>query len=67
VDAAGGESDVVAVPWPADHARIDIGSFRGDFSKAKRVLGWDPRIDLATGIADTIAFYRAHPWYRSST
>ena len=55
------------MPWPADHARIDIGSFRGDFSKAKRVLGWEPEIELAAGIADTVAFYRAHPWYLSST
>jgi len=45
-DAAGGQSDVVAVPWPADHARIDIGSFRGDFSKAKRVLGWEPKTNF---------------------
>jgi UDP-glucose 4-epimerase len=67
VDAAGGASDITTVPWPADHARIDIGSFRGDFSKAKRVIGWEPEIDLATGIADTVAFYRAHPWYLSST
>ncbi len=67
VDAADRGSDVTAVPWPPDHARIDIGSFQGDFSKAKRVLGWEPRIDLATGIADTVAFYRAHPWYLSST
>jgi len=67
VDAAGAGSDITAVPWPADHARIDIGSFRGDFSKAKRVLGWEPEIDLAAGVADTVAFYRAHPWYLSST
>ena len=67
VDAAGGASAITSVPWPADHARIDIGSFRGDFSKAKRVLGWEPEIDLAGGIADTVAFYRAHPWYLSST
>src|SRR4051812_40356418 len=67
VDAAGGASEITSVPWPADHARIDIGSFRGDFSKAKRVLGWEPQIDLAAGIADTVAFYRAHPWYLSST
>jgi len=66
-EAADHGSDVAAVPWPADHARIDIGSFQGDFSKAKRVLGWEPRIELATGIADTVAFYRAHPWYLSST
>jgi UDP-glucose 4-epimerase len=67
VDAAGGTSTITPVPWPADHARIDIGSFRGDFSKAKRVLGWEPRIGLAAGIADTVAFYRARPWYLSST
>jgi len=67
VDAAGGASEITSVPWPADHARIEIGSFRGDFSKAKRVLGWEPEIDLAAGIADTVAFYRAHPWYLSST
>jgi UDP-glucose 4-epimerase len=67
VDAAGGASTVGSVPWPADHARIDIGSFRGDFSKAKRVLGWEPDIDFAPGIAGTIAFYREHPWYLSST
>jgi UDP-glucose 4-epimerase len=67
VDAAGSASEITAVPWPADHARIDIGSFRGDFSKAKRVLGWEPQIDLAAGVADTVAFYRANPWYLSST
>jgi UDP-glucose 4-epimerase len=67
VDAAGGASEITSVPWPAEHARIDIGSFRGDFSKAKRVLGWEPEIDLAAGIADTVAFYRAQPWYLSST
>ena len=55
------------VPWPDDLARIDIGSFRGDFSKAKRVLGWEPEITFADGIAATIAFYREHPWYLSST
>jgi UDP-glucose 4-epimerase len=66
-DAAGGASAVTTVPWPPDHARIDIGSFRGDFSKAKRVLGWEPRIGLAAGITDTVAFYRACPWYLSST
>jgi len=63
----GGASAITPVPWPADHARIDIGSFRGDFSKAKRVLGWEPRIGLAAGMADTVAFYRARPWYLSST
>ena len=39
-------------------ARIDIGSFQGDFSKAKRVLGWEPRIGFADGIARHVGYYR---------
>jgi UDP-glucose 4-epimerase len=66
-EAAATTTKVGTVPWPEDLAAIDIGSFQGDFSKAKRVLGWEPTIDFATGIALTIAFYREHPWYQSST
>lgn len=55
------------VPWPADHERIDIGSFHGDFGKARRELGWQPAVDFATGARRTIAFYREHEWYLSST
>jgi nucleoside-diphosphate-sugar epimerase len=67
VEAAESTSDVALEPWPKDAARIDIGSFQGDYSKAKRVLGWEPDIGFAAGIADTIAFYRERPWYLSST
>ncbi len=66
--AATGRADGVStVPWPPHLAQIDIGSFQGDYSKAKRVLGWEPYINLADGIADTVAFYRGRPWYLSST
>jgi UDP-glucose 4-epimerase len=66
--AAGGRGTRVrTVPWPDELAAIDIGSFHGDFSKAKRLLGWDPQITFADGIARTVAFYQEHPWYRSST
>jgi nucleoside-diphosphate-sugar epimerase len=30
-----------------------------DIAKAKRMLGFEPRVDLATGIARTVAWYRA--------
>jgi nucleoside-diphosphate-sugar epimerase len=66
-ELAGGASAVSLVPWPDDLVRIDIGSFWGDFSKAKRVLGWEPEIGFGAGIEATIAFYREHPWYLSST
>jgi UDP-glucose 4-epimerase len=53
------------VEWPSDRDAIDIGSYFGDSSKAKRMLGWEPRTAFADGIARTIAFYRARrDWYR---
>jgi len=65
VAAAGTAAEVRTIPWPSDLAAIDIGSFHGDYSKAKRVLGWEPEIGFVTGMACTMAFYREHPWYRS--
>jgi dTDP-glucose 4,6-dehydratase len=66
-DAAGAGSTVTLVPWPDDAARIDIGSFQGDYSKAKRILSWTPDVGFPDGIADTVSFYRGNPWYLSST
>jgi nucleoside-diphosphate-sugar epimerase len=56
-----GSGDIVCIPWPDDHARIDIGSFSGDFSKATKVLGWEPTVSFADAVADTLAYYRARP------
>ena len=64
VVAAAGSGHVDHVPWPPDRDAIDIGSYFGDSSKAKRVLGWEPRTSFADGIARTLAFYRARAaWY----
>jgi nucleoside-diphosphate-sugar epimerase len=61
---AAGSGRVEHVPWPPDRDAIDIGSYFGDSSKAKRMLGWAPRTSFADGIARTLAFYRARPrWY----
>ena len=51
VVAAAGSGSVESVPWPHDRDAIDIGSYYGDSSKAKRVLGWEPRTSFADGIA----------------
>ena len=58
VVAAAGSGSVESVPWPSDRDAIDIGSYFGDASKAKRLLGWAPETSFAEGIARTIAFYR---------
>jgi UDP-glucose 4-epimerase len=58
---AAGAGRVEHTPWPADRDAIDIGSYFGDSSKAKRVLGWEPRTSFDEGIARTVAFYRSRP------
>jgi UDP-glucose 4-epimerase len=60
-----GRGRVEHVPWPPDRDAIDIGSYFGDSSKAKRLLGWEPRTAFADGLARTVAFYRERrSWYR---
>jgi nucleoside-diphosphate-sugar epimerase len=64
VVAAAGTGSVEFVEWPADRDVIDIGSYFGDSSKAKRLLGWAPDTTFADGIVRTLAFYREHrEWY----
>jgi nucleoside-diphosphate-sugar epimerase len=57
---AAGSGSIEAVPWPPDRDAIDIGSYFGDSSKAKRILGWEPETTFADGIARTVAFFREH-------
>lgn len=66
VAATGSSAGVQLVPWPDDHARIDIGSFHTGASLIASEVGWRATISLPAGIADTVAFYREHPWYLSS-
>jgi UDP-glucose 4-epimerase len=67
VAATGSASTVELIPWPADHQRIDIGSFHTDGSSIAAALGWRARTSLDDGLRATAVFYRGHPWYLSST
>lgn len=66
VEATGSPAGVELVPWPAEQARIDIGSFRTDSSRIESLLGWHAAVELADGIAGTVDFYRGDAWYLSS-
>jgi len=37
-----------------------------DASRARTELGWEPRMDFATGLRETIEWYRAHAAWRSA-
>jgi UDP-glucose 4-epimerase len=55
-----GSGSVRFVEWPPEKKRIDIGSFYSDWSKFKRTVGWEPRVDLRDGLLRTITYYRDH-------
>lgn len=62
VEVAGGGSFEI-IPYPDDRKPIDIGDYYADDRRIRSMLGWQPRIDLRTGLARTIAFYREHRQY----
>lgn len=50
--------------FPGDRQKIDIGDYYADDRLIRRVLGWKPRTDLRTALAQTLAFYRRElRWY----
>lgn len=48
-------------PAPDLTARIGIGSFQSDDCRVRRELGWQPRIDLRTGLARTLSTWNPVP------
>jgi UDP-glucuronate decarboxylase len=50
----GSKSTITHVPLPADDPKQRCP----DITKAKAVLGWEPRIDLKAGLVKTVAYYR---------
>jgi nucleoside-diphosphate-sugar epimerase len=46
--------------FPPDRKAIDIGSYRTDWSRSERELGWRPRVGFEEGIAATLAYYRVN-------
>jgi nucleoside-diphosphate-sugar epimerase len=47
------------VHWNPDARRVDIPRSVGDYSKAKKELGWTPQVEFDDGMKKTIAWYRS--------
>jgi UDP-glucose 4-epimerase len=52
-----GRGNYDIIPFPEERRRIDIGDYQGDFGKIKQELGWEPQVQLADGLAKSLAYY----------
>ena len=57
---AGEGGTVQTVSWPPERAKIDIGSIYVSHDRLMEATGWEPRVSLRDGLAETFAFYRDH-------
>ncbi len=55
-----GRGTIETVPWPADYQNVETGDFIADIEKIKNLLGWEARVDLATGVRKTLDYYQEH-------
>ena len=50
----GSKSRIIHKPLPVDDPRVR----QPDITKARAILGWEPKVSLEQGLTETIAFYR---------
>lgn len=59
----GGDYQIVS--FPNDRKAIDIGDYFADYGRFMQTFGWTPKVDLQTGLARTLEYYRiyaSHYW-----
>jgi dTDP-glucose 4,6-dehydratase len=54
-EMTGSPSRIVTCPLPKDDPRVR----RPDISRARKMLGWEPRVGLEEGLSKTIEYFRA--------
>jgi UDP-glucose 4-epimerase len=59
VRVGGPEAHFTTREFPADRARIDIGSYHADDRAFRKATGWAPQVSLEEGIRRTIDWYRS--------
>ena len=55
IDATGSSSSLTYQPLPVDDPKVR----QPDITRARKLLGWEPRVSLRDGLASTIDYFRA--------
>jgi dTDP-glucose 4,6-dehydratase len=58
VRLAGSKSEIIFVTPQDERTKDDPKTRQPDIGKARRALGWEPRVPLETGLKETIAYFR---------
>jgi len=58
IQAEGGGGEPVLRPFPPEHRVFDIGSYYGDTSRIRSMLGWAPRTAFHDGVKLSLAHFR---------
>jgi UDP-glucose 4-epimerase len=53
-----GHGSVISVPFPPERQLIDIGNSYSSYRKIESALGWKPRTQLKSGLAQTVKYYQ---------
>lgn len=53
-----GGFEPVEIKWNPQARKVDIPRSYGTYEKAKRELGWEPKVDFEEGILKTISWYK---------
>jgi dTDP-glucose 4,6-dehydratase len=48
---------VTVHPLPTDDPQVR----QPDITRARTLLGWEPTVDLATGLRETLGYFQQHP------
>jgi dTDP-glucose 4,6-dehydratase len=59
VEISGSQSEIIYVNPEDARTTDDPKVRRPDISKAQRVLGWEPKVGLADGLAQTVDYFRS--------
>jgi dTDP-glucose 4,6-dehydratase len=55
IELTGSKSSIVYKPLPEDDPQVR----QPDITRAKKILGWEPKVQLEEGLVKTIEYFRA--------
>lgn len=54
------QGEYQVVPFPTERKAIDIGDYYADYRRIRSTLGWQPKVMLREGLAQTLVFYQQY-------